>query len=127
MKKIFVMMAMVLMIVVLLIAPMAIILSGCAKCVSTEYETVQAEIVDQHHRSAHTAPMMVGKVMTVRIVPASYSITVKYDGIEYTISGYDTWNEYKDMIGETVPATLEIRKYDDGTIKFDIIALGKED
>ena len=126
MKKIFPIMI-TLALIVMLILPIMAILTGCAKCVSTEYETVQVEIVDQHHRGSYRVPMKVGKVTTMRTVPASYSITVTYDGVEYTISGYDTWHEYKDLIGETVPATLEIRTYDDGTMKLDIIALGEEE
>lgn len=59
----------------------------------------------------------------VRRHPAVYRITVKYDGIEYTISGSDTYNKYKDKVGQNTIASLEIRKYDNGTMKYDIKSL----
>ena len=123
MKKVFTTVAFVLVILLLIALP-AIILSGCAKVISTEYETVQVEIVEQHHRSGYSVPMRVGKITTMRYVPATYGISVVYDGIEHYISGSETWRAYKDKIGEIVPATLEVRKYDDGIVKYDIIAIG---
>lgn len=108
-----------LVIVILLL----ISLSGCAKLVNTEYETVQVEIVDEYHRGAYTTPIRVGKVTTFQHHPAVYRIYVNYNDVKHTISGSDTWYKYKDAIGETVPATLEIRTYDDGTVKHNITAL----
>lgn len=117
MKKIFI------LILVLLLG--CSILCGCAELISTEYETVQAEIIDEYYRGGYMVPMRVGKVTTMRHVPATYRITVRYEGVEYYFGGHDTWEQYKDMVGETVAATLEIRTYDDGTIKRDITALGE--
>ena len=45
---------------------------------------------------------------------------------EHPDSVHDTYDQYKDMIGETISATLEIRRYDDGTVKYDITDLGGE-
>jgi hypothetical protein len=55
--------------------------------------------------------------------PATYRITVEYDGAEYNIGGSDVYNTYNDRIGETIEALLEIRTYDDGTVKYDILSL----
>lgn len=98
-------------------------MTGCAKCISTEYESVEVEIVDEYHRSAYFVPTRIGKVTHLRRHPAVYRITVKYDGIEYTISGSDTYNKYKDKVGQNTIASLEIRKYDNGTMKYDIKSL----
>ena len=47
-------MILVLVLIILLIMPIVILLSGCAECISTEYEVVEVEIIDQHHRSAYS-------------------------------------------------------------------------
>lgn len=124
MKKIFASVTLLLVVLFLIVMPM--ILTGCAKLVSTDHETVEVTIVDEHHRNAYLVPMRVGKVTTLRTVPASYHITVEYNGVQYTHSGHATWGQYKDMIGCTIPATLEIYTYDDGTVKHNIIGLGEE-
>ena len=125
MEKTFISVALVLMILLLIILP-AVILTGCAKLISTDYATVEATIVDEYHRSGYSAPMRVGKVMTLRHIPAVHYITVEYNGIQYNLHGRDVWNQYKDLIGYTVPATMKIDTYDDGTVKHDITAIGGE-
>ena len=123
MKKIFAIVV-VLLLVFGMVCP---ILVGCTKLINTEYETVQVKIVDEYHRSAYSTPVRVGKAMTVRRHPAVYRVIVEYEGVEYSVSDSETWRRYKDMVGEIVDATLEIRKYDDGTVKYRITSLGKED
>ena len=125
MKKIFTSVALVLVVLLLIVLP-AMILTGCAKLISTDYETVDVTIVDEYHRGAYSTPIRVGKVMTMQHHPAVYRIYVEYDGVQYTISGRDTWGLYRGMIGSTVPATMEIKTYDDGTVKHDITAIGVE-
>lgn len=98
-------------------------MTGCAKCISTEYESVEVKIVDEYHRGAYSIPVRVGKGTHIRRHPAVYRITVEYNGIEYTINGSDTYNKYKDKIGQTAIGTLKIRKYDNGIVKYDIQSL----
>lgn len=108
---------------ILLISCLMFALTGCAKCISTEYENVEVNIVDEYHRGSYVTPMRVGKVTTMQIHPAVYRITVEYNSVEYTISGRDTYNKYKDMVGQTATGTLEIRTYDDGSVRYDITSL----
>lgn len=111
-------------IVILLIATMSIFaLCGCAKCISTEYENVEVNIVGEYHRGMYVTPLIVGKLITTQTHPAVYQINVEYNGIEYTINGSDTYNKYKDKVGNTVIGTLEIRTYDDGSVRYDIVSL----
>ena len=98
-------------------------LVGCAKLINTEYENVEVNIVDEYHRGWYMTPIRVGKVTTTVTHPAVYEITVEYKGIKYTISGSDTYNKYKEKVGQTATGTLEIRTYDDGTVRYDIIKL----
>ena len=101
-------------------------LAGCAECISTEYENVEVKIVDKYHRPMWMQPIRSGKVTTFITHPAVWRITVEYEGVEYSINGNNTYNKYKDKIGETTVGTLEIKTYDNGTVKYDIISLGEE-
>ena len=108
---------------ILLVLCLAFVLTGCAKCISTEYESVEVRIVDKFYQGTRVIPVSTGKTITTRVIPSVYRITVEYDGVEYTISGSDTYDKYKDMIGHTAIGTLEICTYDDGSISYDIISL----
>ena len=98
-------------------------LVGCAKLVNKECENVEVSIVDKYHRGMYMTPVFNGKTTTMITHPAVYRITVEYNGVEYTISGSDTYNKYKEKVGKTTIGTLEIRTYDDGTVKYDITEL----
>lgn len=105
------------------IACLMFLFVGCAKCVSTEYENVEVTIVDEYHRGTYVTPMRIGKVTTMQTHPAVYRITVEYNSIEYTISGSATYNKYKDKVGQSVIGTLEIRTFDDGSVRYNITEL----
>lgn len=98
-------------------------LVGCAKCISTETSIVQVQITDGYHRAMYITPVFNGKTTTMIAHPAVYRITVEYDGVEYDISGSDTYNKYSDKIGEYTNGTLQAKKYDDGSVRYDIIEL----
>lgn len=98
-------------------------LVGCAKLISTEYENVEVNIIDEYHRGMYVTHIRAGKTTTMVTHPAVHRITVEYNNVEYTISGSDTYNKYKDKVGQTTTGTLEIRTYDDGTIKYNITEL----
>lgn len=101
------------------------ILTGCAKCISTETSTVQVKIIDEYHRTAYTTMYYspATKTMMPQSHPAVYRITVEYNGVEYNISGSNTYNKYSDKIGEYVDGILETKKYDDGTVRYNIVDL----
>ena len=96
---------------------------SCRKLISTEYENVEVTIIDEYHRGVYVTPIRSGKVTTMITHPAVYRITVEYDNVEYIINGRNTYNKYKDKIGQITIGTLEIRTYDDGTVKYDITEL----
>lgn len=94
-------------------------LSGCAKCIGTEYENVEVTIVDEYYHGKWMQPV----VTTFITHPAKYQITVEYNSVEYTIDDCNTYEKYKNKVGQTTNGTLEINKYDDGSVKYDITAL----
>lgn len=98
-------------------------LFGCAKCINTEYKNVEVTVVDKYHRGMYVVPMKIGKVTTMRTNPAVYRITVEYNGVEYSIKGKEIYEIYKDMVGKTVNATLEIKYYDNESVRYDIVEL----
>lgn len=98
-------------------------LCGCAKCISTEITEAEVKITDEYHRGMYMTPIRSGKATTFVTHPAVYKITVEYNGNEYTISGSDTYNSYKDKVGETAIGMLETKTYDDGSVRYDIISL----
>ena len=104
-----------------LVAPL--LLTGCAKCVSTETQTVQVKIVDEYYRSSWVQPIIVDKTTMFITHPATYRITVEYGGTEYAIFGSGVYGKYSERIGEYTNGVLETKKYDDGSLRYDIVNL----
>lgn len=104
---------------------LAVMLACCAKCVSTETSTVQVKVTNAYHKASYTTMYYspATKTMLPQTHAAIYKITVEYDGIEYDIRDRDTYYKYSDSIGESVNGILETKKYDDGTVKYNIVDL----
>lgn len=100
-------------------------LVGCAKLVSTECVNVEVNITDVYYKPSYTTMIynVALKMPMVQSHPAVSRVIVEYNGVEYTISGSDTYNKYKEKVGQIAIGALEIRTYDDGTVKYDITAL----
>lgn len=96
---------------------------GCTKCINTEYKNVEVTIVDKYHRAMWMQPIVSGKITTYITHPAEYEITVEYNGVKHTIDNKDTYNKYKDKIGQTAIGELEIKTYDNGAVIYDIVSL----
>lgn len=96
------------------------------QCISTEETAVEVKIIDEYHRSGYVTPMRAGKITTMISHPAVYRITVEYNGAEYCLNGSEIYNTFADKVGACVIGTLKIRKYDDGTVKYDIISLKEQ-
>ena len=104
---------------------LAVMLACCAKCVSTETSTVQVKVTNAYHKASYTTMYYspATKTMLPQTHAAVYKITVEYDGTEYDIRGRDTYYKYSDSIGESVNGILETKKYDNGTVKYNIVDL----
>lgn len=85
-------------------------LVGC-KRISTERLTVQVKIIDEYYKPTYVYS------------PSIYEITVEYDGDKYYFRDRETYNKYSSRVGEYVNGTLQIRKYDNGTVLYDMISL----
>lgn len=99
------------------------VLTGCAKCISTETWTVRVKITDEYYSPMYQMPVFNGKTTMMITYPAVYRITVEYNDVEYDIFGHNTYDKYSERIGEYVDGILETKKYDDGTVRYDIVSL----
>ena len=98
-------------------------LAGCAKVINVEYQEVEVKVVDEYYREMYEQPMYAGRVITKVTYPAEYRITVEYEGVQYKFKDKETYYKYKDKLGQNVTGTLEIRLYDDGSMRHNIINL----
>ena len=98
-------------------------LVGCRKCISTETSVVHVKVVDKYYQAAYITMFWNGKSMMPVSHPAIYKIMVEYDGANYNIYGSIVYDQYSNRIGEYVNGILETKKYDDGSIKRDILNL----
>lgn len=95
---------------ILIIAAMLLCFASCAKLTSEEVIEVEAIITEVDRDPAR----MVGKT----VYPSDYDIYFEYDGIKGSWDvRKETYNLYKDKVGETIKCNLFIRTYDDGTIR----------
>lgn len=113
------------LVVLLLICGVTCALCGCVnRCLSIEHETVDVKVVGADFSVPLVPPTKIGDTYVPVYYPPVYRVKVLYDGKWYNIEGEDTYNQYKDRIGETVAATMEIRTFIDDTISRDIVSLG---
>lgn len=99
---------------ILMILCLALSVMGCAQLVSTEKKEVKVTIVDSYHRSMRVKPTR----------PSRHRIIVEYEGKRYDIDDRATYNKYNNKIGETVTATFNVYKYDNGTEVMRLVSLG---
>ena len=93
------------------------------KVVNVKETIASVKIIDSYYRAAYSTPMRIGKVTTFTHNPAIYHIHVDYNGINYIISGFETYNAYKDRIGEIVDAIVETRTFSNGSVSYDILSI----
>ena len=104
---------------VLIVLVLCTLLTGCVQCISTETSTVQVKIVDKKYCTGSAVPVYGGVIRR----PAIYQIIVEYNGEMHNISGQSTYRKYANQVGKMANATLETRKYDDGTVRYDVVNL----
>ena len=103
-----------------------LLFSGCAKVINTEQKQVEVTVVDSYYHGSYMTPVRAGKVTTFIHHPATYKIYVDYNGVQYALCKSDVYYLYKDKIGQKAIGTLEVKYYDNGNIKQNIIALQGE-
>ena len=97
--------------------------TGCAKCIDTKTEKVQVTIIECFYKPASTTILPIGKNLLPVIESEKYKTVVEYNGVQYSFTDARAYNNYKDKIGQTTTGVLEIRTFDNGMVKYDIIVL----
>lgn len=104
----------------LLLLVVALLMVGCTitKEVSRETELVDAIVTSVDYDPPRTHPMMVGKVMTIRRIPADYDIYVEYNGITTSIDSRELYEYYENRIGETIQMEYITITYSNGEVRY---------
>ena len=100
-------------------------LVGCAKIMEQRTEIVDDVVVDEYHRNSYVTMSKVGSTTVPITHPEANRITVEYNGEQYTVNGEEVYNLFRDRIGETVQAVLEITVWDNGRTRYDINQLAE--
>ena len=104
--------------ILILLLISAFMLTGCAKCIDKKEESVKVTIVNEYYKPEETRfTGMINHVPQFWTDDAEYEITVDYNGTEYSISDESTYRKYHGRIGQTVPAVLVTKTYDNGDVK----------
>jgi hypothetical protein len=93
------------------------------KPIKIERKDIEVTIIGKHYRGMYVSPMKVGKSTTMITHPSVYEILVEYNGTEFTINDFDTYQKYKDKVGEAATGVLEVCTYKDGSKTSDFIYL----
>lgn len=114
-----------LIIFVIIVICSLILFTGCTELIRTEYRDIEVSIVDKCHTPSYPIVEynVALKLPITKIIPEVYEIIVEYNGVEYTIYGSETYDKYKNMVGQKTMAILEICTYDDGSIEYNITEL----
>lgn len=101
-------------------------ITGCGdNAISTETKPVKVNIIDSYFRPAYNTVSYNPAIKSSTITPhsAKYRVTVQYDVFTYDIIDKESYEKYGDRVGDEADATLEIKKYSDGTVKYNIVSL----
>lgn len=96
------------------------ITNGKNEPTNVEYVEMPVTIINAEYKEMRRQPTGTGLIITH---PEEHNIIVLYNGVKYTFNDRNTYNKYKDKVGQTAIGILEIRTYDDGTIKYNITEL----
>ena len=104
----------------LLLLVVALLLSGCAipKEVKRESENVIGVVVSTNYTPARIIPINCGKVITFINQPASYRVTVEYNGIRKVFDDSFLYNNYK--AGDNINLTLITIYYNNDEVRYKI-------
>lgn len=102
----------------LLLLVVALLLSGCAisKEVKRENENVIGVVISKNYTPPRIIPINCGKVITFMNQPASYRVTVEYNGIQKIFDDSFLYNNYK--VGDNINLTLIIIYYDNDEVRY---------
>ena len=111
--------------IIMMIVTLLFSLAGCKKVTNTYELRADAIIEDTYHKNAWTQFHYFAstKSMTTIHHPERNEVSIRYNGRIYTLDNENTYEYCKDKIGQSVPCILEVKEYNDGSLKQEIVAV----
>ena len=111
--------------IIVMIVTLLFFLAGCKKVTNTYELRADAIIEDTYHKNAWTQFHYSAstKSMTTIHHPERNEVSIRYNGEVYTLNNENTYEYCKDKIGQSVPCILEVKEYNDGSLKQEIVAV----
>ena len=100
-------------------------LAGCKKVVSTNELRVNAFVENVYHKNATVYLQYNAATETYQTItdPEINRVSVRYNGKTHYINNESAFMFCKNKVGWDVPCILEVKTYDDGTTKEEIVAV----
>ena len=103
---------------ILLAILLVLTFAGCAEVKEQNSILVSAILVDTHYKGMWIQHIISGKTITMITHPADYDLIFKYEGKRYNLDvDSETYNTYKNAVGQEFDMELVTTVYDDDTTK----------
>lgn len=99
--------------------------TGCKKVTNTYELRVNAVIEETYHENAWRELEYSPSSKKVRTInhPEVNITAIRYNGKRFVLNNKNTYNYCEDKVGQSVPCILEVKEYDDGSTKEEIVAV----
>lgn len=103
---------------ILLAILLVLTFAGCVEVKEQNSILVPAILVDTHYKGMWIQPIVSGKIVTMITHPADYDLIFEYEGQRYNLDvDSETYNTYKNALGQKFDMELVTTVYDDDTTK----------
>lgn len=111
--------------IIFMVATLLFSLGGCKKVTSTYELRVDAIVEDTYHKKAWAQFQYHASTKRTTTIhhPERNEVSIRYNGRIYTLDNENTYEYCKDKIGQSVPCILEVKEYNDGSLKQEIVAV----
>ena len=111
--------------IIFMVATLLFSLGGCKKVTSTYELRVDAIVEDTYHKKAWAQFQYHASTKRTTTIqhPERNEVSIRYNGEVFTLDNKNTYEYCKDKIGQSVPCILEVKEYNDGSLKQEIVAV----
>ena len=111
--------------IILMVATLLFSLGGCKKVTDTYELRVGAVVEDTYHKESWTELQYHSSTKSMSTIhhPEHNRVLIRYNNESFVLDNENTYEYCKDKIGQSVPCILEVKEYDDGSTKEEIVAV----
>ena len=111
--------------IILMVATLLFSLGGCKKVTDTYELRVGAVVEDTYHKESWTELQYHSSTKSMSTIhhPEHHRVLIRYNNESFVLDNKNTYEYCKDKIGQSVPCILEVKEYDDGSTKEEIVAV----